>query len=305
VILLLVALAAAQQAMVLEAPPFTIHAPASLSAEAESLAAILPATLDRIGRTLDAPALPAARLYLVPERGSGGLLPPEAAAVMPDWAAGIALVETRTAVIRIDRIGPYGQRRLENVFVHELTHLVMAEAAGDGRGAMPRWFREGVAGHVARDGEWLDFVHLWLSPVASSPHPLGVIESAFDRADNPGLRRAAYAGSFLFVGHVAAEHGEVSLAAVLRGLREGRDFDQAWALATGGSLHDLETAWAGGMRGSRRWIGIVTSTATLWALVTALFLLAGAARRARTRRTMKEWEKTEPPDIPGFEGDPH
>ena len=297
---LILALSAAVSGAPLEAPPVTIHAPAGLSVEAASLAAILPEALGRIESVLQAPPLPAADLYLTSGRESDGL-PSGLHGIMPEWAAGIALVHERTAIIRTDRIGPYGQRRLKNVLVHEMSHLVMAEAAGAGRDAMPRWFREGVAGHIAHDGEWLDFLHLWLSPAASSRHPLAVMEGSFDRGDDEA-RRAAYAGAFSFVSYTIESHGEASLGRVLARLRDGRDFEEAWAMATGSTLRSDEADWSTGTRGLRRWTAILTSSVTLWGVITALFLLAGAARRLRTRRIMKEWDRLEPPD---FEGDPH
>jgi hypothetical protein len=170
---------------------------------------------------------------------------------------------------------------------------------------MPRWFREGVAGYIARDGEWLDFLHLWLSPAASSRHPLALIEDSFHGGGDE-TRRAAYAGAFSFVGHIIERHGETSLGSVLARLREGRDFEQAWALATGSTLRDDEADWSAGMRGARRWTAILTSSATLWGVITALFLLAGGIRRARSRRIMREWDRLEPPDVePDMEDDPH
>ena len=225
---------------------------------------------------------------------------------MPEWAAGIALVHERTAVIRTDRIGPYGQRRLENVLVHEMAHLVMAEAAGAaGRDAMPRWFREGVAGYIARDGEWLDFLHLWLSPAASSRHPLAVLEGSFDRGDDEA-RRAAYAGAFSFVSHTIEIHGEASLGHVLARLRDGRDFEEAWVQATGATLRSDEADWSAGTKGARRWVAIISSSVTLWGVITALFLLAGGVRRLRTRRIMREWDRLEPPEVESnLEDDPH
>ena len=304
-LILILALSAAVPATSLEAPPVTIHAPAELSIEAASLAAILPEALDRIQTALQAPPLPAADLYLTSGRESGGL-PAGLHGVMPEWAAGIALVHERTAVIRADRIGPYGQRRLENVLVHEMAHLVMSEAAGPaGRDAMPRWFREGVAGYIAHDGEWLDFIHLWLSPAASSRHPLAVIEGSFDRGDDEA-RRAAYAGAFSFISHTIETHGEASLGHVLARLREGRDFDDAWALATGATLRSDESDWSAGTKGTRRWVAIISSSVTLWGVITALFLMAGGVRRLRTRRIMREWDRLEPPDVePDIDGDPH
>lgn len=300
---LILALSAVVSGTSLEASPVTIHAPAGLSIEAASLAAIVPEALDRIQGALQAPPLPDADLYLTSARESDGL-PVGLHGVMPEWAAGIALVHERTAVIRTDRIGAYGQRRLENVLVHELAHLVMAEAAGPaGRDAMPRWFREGVAGYIAHDGEWLDFLHLWLSPAASSRHPLALIEASFDRGDDEA-RRAAYAGAFSFVSHTIEAHGEGSLGRVLARLREGRDFEEAWAQATGATLRSDEADWSAGTKGARRWVAIISSSVTLWGIITVLFLLAGGVRRLRTRRIMREWDRLEPPDI-DIDGDPH
>ncbi len=278
-----------------EAPPFTVRFPQHLAAEARRIAADLPATTERVRAALDAPPLPPSTLYLAAGEWPAGPGDPAAAiGPVPEWAAGVALPGVDAIVVRTDRVGSYAQRLLDGVVTHEIVHLVMARAAGpEGADRMPRWFREGVAGHIARDGEWLDFLHLWFSPAASSTHPLATIESAFRHAEGPGLRRTAYAGAFSFISHAVARHGEDFPARVLAHLRDDAAFEDAWRRAASTTLHHDETAWSDSLRGGRRWLGILSSSFTLWAIITVLFLMAGAAKRRRARRTLESWSEAE------------
>ncbi len=215
---------------------------------------------------------------------------------MPDWAAGIAVPAQRLIVIRIDRVGRYAQRRLAAVLAHEAAHLLAHEAAGAGSGLMPSWFREGLASHLARDGEWLDPIYLWASPLPSWPGPLATLSGWF-RADGvPSLTRGAYAGAFSFMRLAVERHGERLPADVLAGLRSGLDFETAWARAAGSSLARDEAAWSAHLRGATRWIGVVSSTFVLWMGITLLVVAAFLWKRWRTRRTLDAWRLEEPPD---------
>ncbi|HET9480322.1 MAG TPA: hypothetical protein VFP98_01070 [Candidatus Polarisedimenticolia bacterium] len=253
--------------------------------------------MERIRRALEAPPLPASTLLLL--HGDDELPDEWAGLAMPEWAAGIAVSPDRIVVIRTDRIGRYGQRELAGVFAHETAHLMMFEAAGatgPGPARMPGWFREGVAANLAREGEWQDFMHLWLSPASSGRRPLSSLSLWLQTAGSSGRRRAAYAGSFAFVRFAIERHSERLPALVLQGLREGLDFEAAWARATGVPLAQEEAAWAETIRGRSRWISIVTSSFVLWAAMTLLFLMAWWLKRRRARRVIEQWEAMEPLD---------
>jgi hypothetical protein len=280
----------------ISAPPYKILFPPSLSGDAAQIAAATPATVERLTREMESPPLTPATLLLVTGQASEDreeappdeplpVMPPSA----PDWAAGLAMPEEHMVFIREDRVGRYAQRRLESVLAHETAHLIAYEAAGQGAALMPRWFSEGAASSLAREGEWMDFFYLWLSPVASSPRPLADLTACFEDADSPVLVRAAYAGSFSFVRFVTARHSPRLIAEVLAGLREGLDFSEAYARAAGTTLELDERAWASSMRGRNRWVGLLTSSLALWTAITLLFLTAWIAKRRRGRVVMDRW----------------
>ncbi|MFQ5700378.1 MAG: peptidase MA family metallohydrolase [Acidobacteriota bacterium] len=293
--LVLIALQAGPAGLVpIEASPFTLRCSPPLARRTERLATGLPATLSRLRRSLDAPPLPPTNLYLLlgpsaPRDGPLGSL----LEAMPEWAAGVAFPGAHAAVIRVDRIGSYGQRELSGVVAHEIVHLLMAEAAasGPGRPEMPRWFSEGVASNLAGQGEWLDFIYFWVSGVASSPQPLARLQASFEEAGSAATRNAAYAGSFEFVRFLIRRHSARFPARVLAGLRAGLGFQQAYARATGTTLRMDEARWASSRRGMRRWMAIMTSPLTLWSVITFLFLLAYGAKKLRSRRLMRRWQE--------------
>jgi len=289
-VILLTVMVAAGGLGSLEAPPFHIHYSAALAAEARSLAAAAPGTIARLTESMDAPPLPPANLYLV----SGADAPAPVSSIMPEWAAGIAVPGLDTIVIRADRVGPYGQRQLQGVFAHEVAHMLMDLAAGRGAGAMPSWFNEGVAANLARDGEWMEFLYLWVSPVASSSRPLSTLEACFGSMGTPALRRAAYAGSYSFVRFAIARHGPRLPARVLSGLASGLGFERSWAAAAGTTLLEDEAVWSSSIRGSRRWFAILTSSFALWMTITLLLLLAYRIKRVRSRRIMEAWHDDDP-----------
>jgi hypothetical protein len=279
----------------MDIPPYTLRHDPSLSSEAARVAESIPSTVARVEGALEATMAPSS-LYLLGSRDRpisadeslGAIL-----SAMPDWAAGVALPQLRTVIMRVDRVGVYGQRQLTGVLAHETVHLLMAEAAGPGA-VMPRWFREGVASNLARDGEWLDFIYLWLSPVAASRHPLSALEASFDDSDSRASRHAAYAGSYSFVRFLIERHSDRFPARVLSELRAGHDFRTAYHRATGTALYLDEADWSTATRGGRRWMAILTSSFTLWTVITLLFLLAYQAKRRRARRLMEGWQEDDP-----------
>ena len=274
--------------------PCELEFPPSLSAEAERVAEAIPEILERQQRALGGVRLPDCRIHLV----SGPFDMPDdlPAGRMPEWAAGTAWPSQRTIVIRPERVGRYTQRRLLSVLSHELAHLMTHAAAGQGAGLVPAWFREGVAANMAREGEWQDFFYLWVSPLASSNQPLAELSSYFSTTGSPVLIRAAYAGSFSFVGFIIRKHSVGLPSRVLAGLRNGLDFETAYARASGTSLKLDEEDWSASIRGRNRWVALLTSSITLWMAITLLATLAYLWKKRRSRRITERWQAEDPFD---------
>jgi len=63
-------------------------------------------------------------------------------------------------------------------------------------------------------------------------------------------------------------------------------------------LDRSETDWRRGSLLLYRWVPALTGTTALWTGITLLALLAGARRRARTRRILEAWQAEEEPAPP-------
>ena len=274
-----------------EAPPFTILSEPGLSAEAERIATAMPGIISRLMSELGARSLPESTLYLISRDAESGI--PQASG-MPIWAAGLALPRERTVVIRADRLGSYRQRQLLGVVAHEIAHLMMFEAAGAGARLMPIWFREGVAANLARDGEWMDFMYLWISTIPTSAHPLSGLTDSFEARDSDLSPRTAYAGSFSFARFAMQRHTPALPSRILTSLREGLDFERAYQAAAGVALSVDEAAWSAELRGRTRWAAILTSSAALWLVISLLFVLAYLLKKHRAARTMDRWREEDP-----------
>lgn len=279
--------------MRIQTPPCVIIHEPGLSAEAARLSAAAPAIAERLSRQIGGAPPPDCRLYLVTRLDQGDEDLADAGSVMPEWAAGIALPDMGAIVIRADRVGSWRQRELTGVFAHELAHLLMHAAAGEGGDRMPAWFKEGVASNLARDGEWLDFFNLWVSPIPSSDHPLTEVGDGFS-SQYPVMLKAAYAGSYAFLRFEMDRHSAALPGRVMACLREGLDFNRAWLESAGVSLEQSEEAWGAEIRGKTRWAAILTSTATLWLAITMLVLLAWLLKKRRAARVLERWDQEDP-----------
>ena len=277
----------------IESSPCVILHEQRLSTEAAKLATAAPEIVDRLSRQIGASPPADCRLYLITRFDQGDDDLADAGSVMPEWAAGIALPDMSAMVIRADRVGPWRQRELTGVFAHEMAHLLMHSAAGSGADRMPNWFKEGVAANFARDGEWLDFFNLWVSPIPSSDQPLDEVGLAFS-SQYPVMLKGAYAGSYAFMRFAMDRHSAALPARVMACLREGLDFQRAWLESAGVSLAASEDSWSAQIRGKTRWAAILTSTATLWLAITMMVLLAWLLKKRRAARMIERWEQEDP-----------
>ena len=267
-------------ACVLEAPPgLEVH----LRRLAERAAPLLP----RIEASLGVRAAAPYRIVLIPRDPSGD---PEIAALdglAPPWAAGFILPHRRLGGIRVARADRYPYSDLASVLVHEATHMLLFDGAGD---RLPRWFGEGVATGLER--EWgLRDILVYSSSLLTGPlPPLADLDAAFDGGD--ARARAAYAAAFDFLRATVSRHGRSVVADVVR-QAASRPFDEAWRAATGVSLRRSEADWRRGSLVLYRWIPALTGSGALWGAITLMALAAMTRLRARRRAVLERWEMEE------------
>lgn len=222
---------------------------------------------------------PPIRVIVAPE-GSGP------AVLVAPWIAGYALSERGLIVLMPRRVPSYPDSSLEDVLRHEVAHVLIARAAGNR--PVPRWFHEGMA--MIAGGSWglEDRSRLTLALLADRPVSLADLERRFAGGQGEVNRAYAIAGSF--VRDLLARYGPGAAPEILAGIARGLAFDDAFRAATGSSLAAAESSFWSRQTFWYRWVPVLTSSATLWLLVTLLALWAMKRRRARDAAQRRLWD---------------
>jgi hypothetical protein len=204
----------------------------------------------------------------------------------PRSISGFAVPEEDLVVLLPRRVPAYPYGSLDELLVHEVTHVLLARAAG-GR-PLPRWFHEGVALVAAHGWNLADRGRLLLGGIGGAPTSAAALDSAFG-----GERHevdTAYVLAGAMVQELLRSRGRGTVAAITAGVAAGRPFEEAFESAAGTTLPEFETAFWRRFRLLYRWVPFLTSGATLWLAITLLAVVAAGRRRARDAAIRRRWD---------------
>lgn len=217
----------------------------------------------------------------------------EAAGLVPRWAVAYAIGNASLVVLIPNRIPGYPDKDLETVLYHEIAHVLVSRAAG--RRPVPRWFNEGIAMVAARESGpgwgFGDQGRLLWATIRRDGSQLVKLEQRF--AEGPHSAAEAYSLSAAFVRFVRDEFGAGAIARILSQVRGGKSFETAFLHATGTPLYVAEETFWQELDISHKWIPFLTSSATLWMIVTLLALWAFRRRRQLDAQRLAQWEEEE------------
>jgi hypothetical protein len=266
-----------------EPPRLLVEAPPTHAATAARLRAVDPEqlaiTMRLVGLAQPGPPI---RVIVAPE-GTGP------ATLVPAWVSGYALSDRGLVVLIPQRVPNYPDSSLEDLLRHEVAHVLIARAAG--HRPLPRWFHEGLA--MIAGGSWGldDRSRLTLVMVADRPVSLAELEQRF--AGGQAEVNRAYAVAGAFVRDLFERHGPDAAPEILDGVARGLSFENAFQAATGVSLAAAESSFWDRQTFWYRWVPVLTSSVTLWMLVTLLALWAMKRRRARDAARRRQWDAEE------------
>ncbi len=197
------------------------------------------------------------------------------AGAIPDWGVGIASPGGRVVALDHQRLPAVG-RGLREVFLHEMTHALLFQAAPGVW--LPTWFHEGCA--MGRAGEWrfTDTVSLILEGRLPD---LSRLQGRFPL--NAATADRAYRTSLLAVSWLEARHGADVVPRIMAATAERGDFHDGFHAATGESVDDFSAAFAARMRLRFGWLVMITRWPALFVLL-AVVLVLGATRKLILRR---------------------
>ncbi|HPF71675.1 MAG TPA: hypothetical protein PLQ13_13450 [Candidatus Krumholzibacteria bacterium] len=205
---------------------------------------------------------------------------------IPDWGVGITTPDGRVVAIDRERLPAVG-RGLRTVFLHEMVHALMLQAAGGV--PMPAWFLEGAA--QAQSGEWR-FVDTVALVFDGRVAPLASLEGPFPA--DPHRADRAYRVSLLAAEYLADRHGPDAVARVLAAAVERGSFAGGFQAATGEPVEVFAAAFDARMRLRLGWVAMVLSWPTLFVLLGVVLGAAAVRRRAQARRRLEAMPDDEP-----------
>ena len=225
-----------------------------------------------------------------------------------NWAAALAYPSQDRILMKSPRLLLGGQPRYEQVFLHEVAHIALDQAARGGSRAggnnqnvtqqaqspgtgIPRWLHEGYAIHVAREWSPNREVLLTRAVVGGRLIPLGRLVSDFP--EDKIRAQLAYAQSADLVHYLIRSYGSEAFRDFVIALGKGYRFGYASRTILGEDFRTLEENWYRHLRTRYTWIPLLTSTGSLWFLASLVFLAAYVRKKFTARAKVQEWSKEE------------
>ena len=215
------------------------------------------------------------------------------ARTIPPWISGFAIPPSDLVVLFPARSPSYPDNSLEDVLRHEIAHVLIWRAV-EGR-PIPRWFNEGLAMEVERGRRFRDQTQLLYQLVMGSRTTLDELDRLFSGGESDQTRAYALAGAL--VHDMFQRFGPAACAEILKRVNRGNRFDSAFADVTGVTASDAESEFWQRQRIWTVWVPIVTSSTTVWMVVTLIAILAIYMRRRRNREIEERWAKEEDDDF--------
>lgn len=205
----------------------------------------------------------------------------------PSWAAGTAY-DDRAEIYLRTRLPRTGPSNLEQVFTHEVVHIVLGRAWK--RGDPPRWLNEGLSKYLA--GEMAPGEHAVLARAAAGGSLLTMDTFTTRWPARAAHARLAYVQSVDFVAFLARQGDDV-LPTLIDRMADGETLDAALIAATGETLEVQEERWRSRVTVWHALIPVLGSSGTFWGIGAVIFLFAAVKRRRAFHAKVAELEEAE------------
>jgi len=204
---------------------------------------------------------------------------------LPSWTEAFASPATRTMVVKSPRWDRSGSN-FRVVLVHELLHLLLHEKVGNR--PIPRWLDEGLAIFYSGEVRWKTMTAISKASATNSLIPLQDIDLVlkFHRAK----AELAYQESYTAVHYLLSIYDVDALRIIFEGIREGRDMDESFLMATGSNFAGFEREWRQYVKKTYKWFWLLEINSYIWVAIFLLAVLALVIIKIRNRRTVKEWD---------------
>lgn len=201
---------------------------------------------------------------------------------VPNWAGGVANPSQNWIVVKAPLF--FGQGvPLEVLTAHEISHLLVYEAAGDDY--VPRWFNEGLCQILA--GESRSGSLARLSRAAASDRLIGLPRVDQVLSFNSQMADLAYAEAHSAADRFVDQYGWETVRSLLTGVRNGKDFENAFEDATGVNYEVWQVEWMDFARERYRFWALLDIDNLIWMTVVMIGIFGMTLAYIRQRRQLK------------------
>jgi len=268
--------------------PVTFHFRSQDRGIAEALAEQTPLRVRDIDRTAGLPIPAHIDVVLAPTFEIFAAAQP---GTPPVWAAGTAYASRAEVYLRT-RMPRTGQDPIDQVYVHELVHVLLGRSFRSGQ--PPRWLNEGLARLLAREFRPAEQMELTRAALAGGLLSLESLTEGWPRAS----RRAslAYAQSVDFTAYLS-DLGDDVLPRLIAELAAGEPLEETIEELTGSNLADLEGAWSRRISFWHAFLPVVGGSGFLWGIASAIFGVAAFRKRRSVKRRIEAMGTGEPAPV--------
>ncbi len=208
---------------------------------------------------------------------------------IPHWGEGIADPVRNLIILRSPK-QYQNHARFPKLVLHELTHIMVGHST-QRPATIPRWFNEGVAIYFSQDKEFSIGEAISKALISKSLIPLDEIDDVLKFQQEKA--RLAYEESYSAVLFLEERFGYDDLLQLIRELKKGREFGQAFTDVFGLDFFEFEWEWHKFIEKKYRWRFLFDFGTYLWIFILILFILVIIAIRLRNRKILSQWEREE------------
>lgn len=234
-------------------------------------------------------ALPPVRIRIGVDPAQMQALAPRGAPP-PAYAVGVAYPGLSLILLTLTAPETWQRPELREVLVHELSHIALHHALGEGaegEQAAPLWFVEGVAIYQARERSVERVQMLWEAAFRGGILELDALDARFP--SRPHAVGLAYAESADFVAWLLRRSGPEKLGEMLGRMRRGQRFETAVHQTWSTGIGSLEQAWRDDLSNRFGALPMFATGGLGWVLVGVLVVLAWRRRKDKSSAIERRW----------------
>jgi hypothetical protein len=209
----------------------------------------------------------------------------------PEWAGALTYPALGTVLLKTPGVMKVSGSPYWSLLQHEMVHLVLGEAELARGVNFPRWFSEGLATYISGEMHLSRLLSLgWAQATGRAP-ALAELEMNFPA--DPARAEAAYARSYLFIKYISRRFGDDAVAKLVASSLRTGTIERGVMDAFDVPFSEVLDGFSQYSRIKATWIPAITSTASLWMMITILFLVAYMRKKVLGYRQLARWEEEE------------